>query len=171
MSSLTSLPSFATGISIVMTFVALILWQNWSPACKPVLRTALAILSNWLTGVLYVQLTGDYVPWHFNIVIDGLAAFIVMYHPAGKPQGYIGLFYITQIACHIAFGIRNLGIIGEPGESTVYYDTITWIAWAQLIAIGVWCGGIWHNAHFCRIRHWNHVQTRNARSSDYRETW
>jgi hypothetical protein len=150
--NLTSLLAFTVGIVLTMSFVGVTLWKRWSDSLRPLLRTALAITVNWLVGTAYVQITHDYTPWYFNIVIDGIAAYVVMRRPASKVQGYIGLFYIIQICYHVGFGIRTLGIIGEPGESTVYYDIITLIAWAQLMAMGMWCSGIWRNALIHRAR-------------------
>jgi hypothetical protein len=146
---MTELPAYMGGLFAMLLVAVLTTW--WHPEQrKQMLRTAAAILLNWLAGTVYVQNTGNYTPWHFSIFIDAAAALAVMYHPAGRAQGFIGLFYFFQIAGHTAFGIRRL--LGLPADPVFYYDAITWVAWAQLAAMGVWCGGIWIGSGVRRLR-------------------
>ena len=137
---MTDLPAFTVGIVTAVTLAALTCWRF--PDQRPqLLRTALAIWLNWIAGLFYVNVTDNLTPWHYSIFIDAVAAAGVMWHPAGRVQGYIGLFYMLQIAAHIAYGIRDL--LGIPTDAVFYYDAITYIAWAQLFAIGAWSSGIW----------------------------
>ena len=59
----------------------------------------------------------------------------VLWHPAGRAQQYIGLFYIFQIIGHIAYGGRLL--LGYNANALLYYDALTVIAWLQLLTLGV----------------------------------
>lgn len=156
---MTDLPAFATGLLITTLLVAFTSWRR-ADQRNQLLRTMAAVALNWIVGLIYVQNTGNLTPWHYNIFIDALAAAGVMWHPAGKVQGYIGLFYFFQIAAHIAYGIRD--VLGIPTDAIFYYDAITYIAWAQLIALGAWCGGIWiaSSVH----RPWPRIYARHHRA-------
>ena len=158
-SAVTDLPQYAAGLAIMLAMVCLTCFWHAEPRAQ-MLRSAAAIAANWLAGVIYVHNTGNMTPWHFSILIDTLAAFAVMYHPAGKVQGFIGLFYCFQIAGHIAFGARQM--LGLGADAIFYYDSITYVAWGQLVAMGVWCGGIWIADLVHRLRdsrHTHHVRT------------
>lgn len=124
------------------------------------LRTMAAIVLNWLAGIIYVHNTGNATPWHYNIFIDAAAAAAIMYHPASRVQGYIGLFYGFQIAGHVTFGARQL--LGIPTDEVFYYDAITYVAWAQLAALGVWSGAIWVADLVYRLWNYRHADHRRA---------
>lgn len=156
---MTDLPAFTVGI-VIAGIIAAITCLRFPDQRPQLLRTALAIWMNWIAGLLYVHTTGNMTPWHFNIFIDAVAAAGVMWHPAGKVQGYIGLFYFFQIAAHIAFGIRSL--LGIPNDAIFYYDAITYVAWAQLIALGSWSGGIWITDILHRTRTGGHARDHSA---------
>ena len=86
---------------------------------------------------------------YFEIYIAGWILWTVAWHfTEDKDTGLImlsGLFYFFQIAAHIALGIRSL--LGIPTDAIFYYDAITYVAWAQLLALGAWSGGIWILVH------------------------
>jgi hypothetical protein len=146
---MTDLPAYAGGLLTMLVVVGFTAHrftnERWQLA-----RVALAIFLNWLAGASYVIATENYTPWHFSIFIDALAAFAVMWQPAGRVQGFIGLFYLLQIAGHTAFGVRRL--FGLGADPLYYYDAITFVAWAQLLAMGVWSGGLWGRSLFRRLR-------------------
>jgi hypothetical protein len=164
---MTELLAYMAGLFTMLLAVALTAWLHRGQRPQ-MLRTAGAILLNWLVGFVYVQNTGNFTPWHFSIFVDAAAALAVMYHPAGRVQGFIGLFYFFQIAGHTAFGIRRL--LGLPADPVFYYDAITWVAWAQLAAMGVWCGGIWIGSAVRRMRDRGDALDRGATSARSRET-
>ena len=137
---MTELPVYMNGLFAMLAIAGLTAWRHVDER-SALMRTAGAIFANWVAGLVYVQNTGNLTPWHFNIFIDALAAAAVLYHPAGRAQGFIGLFYGFQIAFHVAVGFRLL--LDFPVDLLFYYDAITWIAWAQLLAIGGWCGTVW----------------------------
>lgn len=136
---MTDTAPFACGIVAMMLAVA-ITAASHPDQREQMLRTAVVITANWGAGLAYVSVTANHTPWHFSIFIDALAAFAVMFHPAGKVQGFIGLFYFLQIAGHTAFGLRLL--FGMSADPIYYYDAITYVAWLQLAAMGAWCGGV-----------------------------
>lgn len=146
---MTELPAYLTGLVSMLVLVGLTAFRHKMQR-EQVLRSAAAILFNWIAGSLYVSFTEDYTPWHFSIFIDAICAFIVMWQPAGRVQGFIGLFYFLQIAGHTAFGLRYL--TGYPNDPIFYYDAITYVAWAQLLAMGAWCVGIWGSPVFRFVR-------------------
>jgi hypothetical protein len=156
---MTDLPAYATGL-FVMLALACLTANHFEQERWAVVRSAGAILANWIAGAVYVATTDNHTPWHFSIFIDALAALAVMYHPAGRVQGAIGLFYFLQIAGHIAFGFRR--VLGMEADAIFYYDAITYVAWAQLAAMGVWCGGIWGRSLVHRVRNRRDASNRHA---------
>lgn len=162
---MTDWPAYLAGLLGMLVLAALTV--RWHPRERwQIVRCALAILINWIAGMIYVWQTRDYTPWAFNIFIDAAAALAVMYHPAGRVQGFLGLFYLFQIAGHTAFGVRQW--LGLPADPVYYYNTITWIAWAQLAAMGGWCGAIWSGdlVHWLRDR--RDARDRRARAASPR---
>lgn len=147
---MTSLAAYASGLLFA---VLLSLYTGWKheEAREQLWRVAAAILINWFAGLLYIRNTGNFSPWEFNLFIDSAAAFAVMWRPAGRVQGYIGLFYFFQIAAHVAYGIRDWAKM--PNDPVFYYEAITLVAWAQLGALGAWTGGIWGKRFLHRVWH------------------
>ncbi len=121
-------------------------------------RVAFVLAANWYAGALFVRLSGDYTPWLFSLALDVLAAVAIMYRPAGRVQGIIGLTYFFQIAGHIAYGGRHLA--GLPADPVYYYDAITLVAWVQLLAVGAWSAGIWGKALVHSLWHRSHALDR-----------
>ena len=163
---MTDLPAYLAGL---LATLAAALFTGWRfPTWRGQLwRVAIAIFLNWAAGVAYVQATGDYTPWMFWIAADAITAMAVMWHPAGRMQVYIGLFFALQIAGHIAFGGRQL--VGLPADPIFYYDAVTYVAWAQLAAIGVWTGGIWVGSVVPRHRNRRAPVDRRARLGHHRK--
>jgi len=154
---MTELPVYLTGLILALGFAVVTALRH--PACRePLLRTAAAILGCWIAGVAYTATTDDLTPWHFNIFLDAVTATVVMMNPAGRTQGTIGLLYFVQIAWHTAFGIQIFS--GNKPDEQFYYDAITWVAWAQLAVLGIWCGGIEHDNRVRTLRN-----SRDASSS------
>jgi len=136
----TSVVAYASGLFCVALLAGFtgwrrkeVRWQIW--------RVGFVLAANWFLGFVFVTQTGNYTPWIFSLLIDALAAFAIMYRPAGKIQGLIGLTYFFQIAGHIAYGGR--GLIGLETDPLYYYDALTFVAWVQLLAVGAWGAGIW----------------------------
>jgi len=147
---MTSLAAYMTGLGCVVLFCLYTGWKH-EEAREQLWRVAAAILINWCAGMLYIGNTGNQAPWEFNLFIDSAAAFAVMWRPAGRVQGYIGLFYFFQIAAHVAYGIRDWAKM--PNDPVFYYEAITLVAWAQLVALGAWAGGIWGKRFLHRLGH------------------
>lgn len=144
-------------MSGLFTISLLCLVTAWRKAAQreQILRATAVIVSNWCAGLAYVQNSGNLTPWQFNIFIDSASAAVILWHPAGRAQAYIGLFYMLQIAFHAAYGIRE--VLGQQVDQLFYYDAITWIAWGQLLAMGTWCSGIWGKDAVRRWRDHSHA--------------
>lgn len=164
---MTELPAYAAGLMAMLALCGFTIRRHPGERWQ-IIRCAGAILFNWIAGVIYVRQTGDYTPWAFSIFIDALAALAVMFHPAGRVQGYIGLFYLLQIACHTGFGLREW--LSYRTDSILYYDAITWIAWAQLAAMGGWCSAIWGDDILHRMRDRRHAADSRARRAHIRKS-
>jgi hypothetical protein len=162
----TSLVAYMAGLFSVLALVGLTAYRNQARR-EPLLRTGAAIAACWLAGLIYVSNTDDYTPWHFNIFIDALAALAVMFRPAGRTQGGIGLLYFAQIAWHTAFGIQIFS--GNSPDPSFYYDAITWLAWAQLAVLGAWCGGIEYGSLVHSLRNSRHAPSSRPRDSTAKE--
>lgn len=154
---MTSLPAYALGLLAIVLLTGLTGWKHLESRGQ-LWRVGAALALNWGAGLLYVSNTGNYTPWQFSIFIDSAAALTILFHPAGRAQAYIGLFYLFQIAGHIAYGGRHL--LGYPADPVYYYDAITWVAWAQLLAVGVWSIGLWCGDILHRIRDRGHALDR-----------
>lgn len=103
-----------------------------------------------MAGVAYSAFTGDFTHWAANIVIDGIAARMILRHPAGKMQAALGGTYAVQVAMHVAYGAREMWTIADP---VAYYDMLTIVAYAQLAILGGWALGTWGQFVTDRLRH------------------
>lgn len=121
-------------------------------------RTAGAIAFVWAFGILYTSNTGNQDPWEFNLFIDSAAMAAILWHPAGRAQAIVGWLYLGQLICHSSYGVREL--LGFYTDILLYYNALTGIAWLQLLAVGVWCGGIWLQDRLPRLRAAGHPMGR-----------
>lgn len=100
-------------------------------------RTAITLVIVYALQLLYAGTIGYNLSWSiFMFCIDGIAARIITWEPAGKWQGYVGLSFILQMGVHAGkFGAELLG-------NSVYFDlywwTLTGLAFLQLLLIGGW---------------------------------
>ena len=108
----------------------------------PMFRTAAAILGNWIANTAFVMVTGIYDPWYFFIATDAIAAGIVLYQPAQKVQAVIGWTYMAQIIIHVIYSISP-----ENVAKYAYWQTLTWVAFLQLVLLGGWIGGYWYRRY------------------------
>jgi len=105
---------------------------------EQMIRTAMAILANWIINSGFVLATGIYDPWWFFLATDALTAWVILYHPAGKAQALIGYTYIAQILMHCVYAVSN-SVLAEYA----YWQILTAIAFVQLLLLGGWIGGFW----------------------------
>lgn len=126
---------------------------------EALMRCLLAVMAVWCVGYLYGAAAGDYTHWAFNILTDGLAAVLILRHPAGKMQAALGGTYAVQVAMHIAYGARELWGIPDP---VAYYEMLTLVAYAQLAILGGWCVGTWGGRLLDRLRHRRSARDRLA---------
>jgi len=148
------MPSFLAGLIAIAFLSACTAWRDVRSR-EQLSRAIVVIVLNWCAGMAYVQNSGNLTPWQFNIFIDSASAAVILWHPAGRAQAYIGLFYMLQIAFHAAYGIRE--VLDQRVDQLFYYDAITWIAWGQLLAMGTWCSGIWGKDAVRRWRDHSHA--------------
>ncbi len=109
---------------------------------RPMLRTALAILCNWLVNTVYVMATGIYDPWLLFIATDAIAAGVVLYQPAQRVQAVIGWTYMVQIIMHVIYSVSPADMARYS-----YWQTLTAIAFVQLVLLGGWIGGYWYRRY------------------------
>lgn len=107
------------------------------------IRTGAAIFANWALGTAFVLLTGIYDPWWWFLALDAATAFVIMYHPAGRPQSAIGVTFIAQIIIHAVYAVSQRDI-----AAFAYWQILTWIAFVQLLLLGGWIVGFWWSRYF-----------------------
>lgn len=125
-----------------------IYWLYVAPLCvivalsatgtRPMLRTALALLGNWIANYAFVAMTGIYDPWYWFIATDAIAAGVVLYQPAQKLQAVIGWTYMAQIIMHVLYSLSPSNM-----AQFSYWQMLTAIAFVQLVLLGGWIGGHW----------------------------
>ena len=106
------------------------------------LRTALALLCNWLANYAFVASTGIYDPWYWFIATDAIAAGVVLYQPAQKVQAVIGWTYMVQIIMHVVYSVSPSNV-----AQYAYWEMLTSIAFVQLVLLGGWIGGHWYRRY------------------------
>jgi len=155
--SFTDWPFYLASMLLVFGLAAWTAWK-YEEERGTLVWVIFAIGFNWCAGRAFVLMTEDSAPWQFNIFIDSMAAFAILWPPSSRWQSIIACFYFAQLAFHAVYGsekLLNLSI----GE-VLYYKTITWIALAQLIAVGVWCGGRWLRNHVHHFRYFGYALDR-----------
>lgn len=110
------------------------------------LRTAVALLLNWLAAVVAIELSGSAAPWGWFIVIDGLTAWVVTRQPAGKAQAIIGTLLVNQIMAHMLFGWE-----ANPAGQEFYLRYLNLAGWAQVATL-FW--GATHDSGRKILGHW-----------------
>lgn len=109
-------------------------------------RTILAIAFNSILANTYTLATGETSPWHVFMVLDVLAATIILVQPAGRIQAIIGWTYVAQLAMHTGYALN-----GASADPVIYWWSLTVSGYVQLLLVGGWWArGQWPD--FLRIR-------------------
>lgn len=105
------------------------------------LRTSGALFLNWAAQLIYHALTGQSAPWLFFFAIDTVTAIAILWRPAGKMQGIIGVTLLAQIALHVSYAIFTIlnGYVWRV--EVAYWERLQAIAALQLLLMGGWYGG------------------------------
>jgi hypothetical protein len=93
-------------------------------------RTALALAANWLACMVAVAAVGRVDPWMAFAIADALAAYIVLSHPASRPQAVIGCIYIVQITVHLAYAL-----VGSGPATSLYLNMLSGGGWLQIAVL------------------------------------
>lgn len=98
-------------------------------------RTALTLLAVLaISFVLTPVLVWPSENWALAMMaVDGLAATVILFHPAGKAQSLIGLTYLLQIGVH-AGRLMN----GDQADFWLYWLSLSILAFLQLLILGGW---------------------------------
>lgn len=112
---------------------ASLLSMNVSSALR---RTAFALVGNWLACMAAVFVLGRYDPWLAFLIIDAVAALVVLQHPASKPQAVIGCIYIVQVTVHLAYAL-----VGSGPATGLYLTMLSGGGWLQIATLA---GGAIH---------------------------
>ena len=124
------------------------------------MRTALTIFIAWMVNTLVVEASDTFDFWLFFIFSDAVAAWFVLYQPAGKVQSVIGGLLLSQIAVHGVYGISKF-ISPETLNPFRYMDVIDTLGLLQLLLLGGWAGGHWSRVAYRALRHRSHWRPRS----------
>ncbi len=110
-------------------------------------RTGLTLLGNWIVGAAFVYATHIPDAWWFSIVIDAIAARIILHQPAGTIQALVGIVYMAQIVLHVVYAFSN-----HMWGQDAYWRDLTNLAYLQMALLGWWILGkarrlIWQRRH------------------------
>lgn len=108
---------------------------TWFRGSAAMLRTTLAILANGLVSLALARL----LVWPSDsytigmIVVNFIAAGIVLVHPNGKTQKLVGLTFILQNGVHLAKLFTGTG-----ADLSIYWAWLSAFAILQLVLVGGW---------------------------------
>lgn len=108
----------------------------------PMRRTAIVLFIAYWVNTLFVLRTEVYDPWLFFIISDFVAAWAVLYQPAGRVQSVIGGLILTQIMVHFLYGASKF-FNPETVSADAYLQILDVLGFLQLILLGGWAGGHW----------------------------
>lgn len=115
--------AFLIGLAVAM----LLAYRSGSPG---LVRSGLAMAGNLALVWLGTSALGSYAPWSWFIAIDVATAFVVLSHPASRPQAIIGAIYLLQIVVHVAFGAA-----GSAEHVRLYLDLLAFGGACQLLTL------------------------------------
>jgi len=107
------------------------------------IRTAMALLANWLVHVVYWYATNDPTPYFFSIGVDTITSVIILTRPAGRMQAMIGWTLLTQIMVGFgyALSVKTGGYVVEAEQR--YWQILDGIGLLQILLVGGWwIGGL-----------------------------
>ena len=103
----------------------------------PKLRTWLALMGAGIVAVMVPAMTlgavVDSPVVGCYIIIDALAGYIVIRHPAGWVQKFIGAVFALMVSFHVGFLIAD-----RPAATLSYLQWLSWAGWAQWAALAGW---------------------------------
>jgi len=105
---------------------------------------AIVLVINFLLNESVVRLTGDYSPWLWFLATDTASLLILTAPFAGRIGAILAATYATQIVMHLSFGIS------KSGEPYTYWQSLTAMAWLQLLIL--FAGSMTHGCRRIGIR-------------------
>lgn len=91
------------------------------------------------------------------IIIDALAGWIVIRHPAGWVQKFIGAVFALMVSFHVGFLIAD-----RPAATLAYLHWLSWAGWLQWAALVVW--GLYDTGKAVADRAWPNRHPSPARA-------
>ncbi|MGL5734045.1 MAG: hypothetical protein ACRCYS_04185 [Beijerinckiaceae bacterium] len=103
----------------------------------PKLRTWLALMGAAAAATIVPTMTlgpnVDSVVIGWYISIDALAGWVVLRHPAGWVQKFIGAAFALMVSFHVGFLIAD-----RPAATLDYLHWLAWAGWVQWAALAGW---------------------------------
>lgn len=106
-------------------------------AVGPKLRTWFALMGAGVAALIVPAMSlGDVVDSPVvgcYIIIDALAGYLVIRHPAGWVQKFIGAVFALMVSFHVGFLIAD-----KPDATLDYLHWLAWAGWVQWAALAGW---------------------------------
>lgn len=115
------------------------------------LRTALALLAAWAVKSAAVYASGIFDLWLFFMIVDAAAAWVVLYHPAGRIQSIIGGLILAKFMVHGIYGLSKF-FNPESVDGFAYIHLLDIVGFLELGLLGGWAGGRGISALHSRYR-------------------
>lgn len=109
----------------------------------PMTRTCLTLLACWFVGIAWREWIepANQWPWLLYAIVDIIGAAIIIRHPAGRLQGFIGLCFLVQFAMNIGYGANYLQHGYSYDAQLLAWEANTRIGNLKLLFLGGWAGG------------------------------
>lgn len=101
-------------------------------------RTVAAIFTAWALDSAFIGLTGIPTPWLWFIIVDTLAARVVLFHPRARLQGYVGACFVFQICVNLGYGVAYIRFGPGFERSLLRWEVIEALGYLKLMMIGGW---------------------------------
>lgn len=103
---------------------------------NPMQRTVGTLAAVFTVQLCYIAAVGDRGQEFAFIALDGAAAAVILFRPAGWAQAMIGLTYLLQMSMHAAKAA--LAEWGPGFDPMTYWYFVTAAAFLQLLIAGGW---------------------------------
>lgn len=113
----------------------------WMQKSREITRAAWVLLLNASVLSAWFAISGNNDNVALAMLVDVLSAWVIMTHPAGKEQGWLGMTYAFQIGCHasaLSLGIRGIGI---PMIQPSYWMLLHYAFILQVCILVIWSEG------------------------------
>lgn len=113
----------------------------WMQGNREITRAAWVLLINAAILSAWFAISGNNDNIPLAMAVDVASAWVIMTHPAGREQGWLGMTYAFQIGCHasaLSLDIRGIGI---PMIQPSYWLLLHYAFILQVCILVIWSEG------------------------------